>query len=209
MRALTVSPPAVDVVVSFSFALHVPQQPPSPLGLAGRDLPQARGAVQGPAPLQGPEASTRAAVLNHPRRQQLLTYVLQEGAAGPREAARATGIPPTTALHHLVQLKRHGLVLETRAGARILFHAPQQVLLPQFPGWGVLHTWIQANPGQRQKAILAAMQEHGWPRSTTQHRLRLLLAADLVELNQRSYRARAARPPMQSMGFTAQGCHKR
>jgi hypothetical protein len=198
MHALTVHPPArPDVVVSSPSALHVPQ-PPSPLGLAGRDLPQARGAVQGPAPFQEPEASrlTRATVvLNHPRRQRLLAHVLERGAVGPREAARATGIPPTAALHHLVQLKRHGLVLETRAGVRILFHAPQQAPLPSFPGWSILHTWIAQNPEQRQKAILAAMQGHGWPRSTTQHRLRRVLAAGLVELNRRTYRARAVHVP--------------
>jgi hypothetical protein len=177
-----------------------PHQPETQWVGGGGPAARLRGPVQGFTPARplfgspGGVTTEGASLLEHPRRQLLLAYVRERGAVGPREAARAAGIPPTTALHHLTLLKRRGLVLETRTGTRILFHAPQQAPVLRFPGWSILHAWIAEHPDQRQKAILAAMQEHGWPRSTTQHRLRLLLVADLVELNQRTYRTRAAYP---------------
>jgi hypothetical protein len=121
--------------------------------------------------------------LDHPRRQELLAYVLRHEGVGARDAAKATGIPASTVNHHLWMLKRHGLLAHTRDRSRLLFHAPNQRPTPPLPpGMEPLQEWLAVHPGRPQKAALDAMQaSHGWPRSTTQHRLRLLVQAGRLE----------------------------
>ncbi|MEA3203288.1 MAG: hypothetical protein QOI63_963 [Thermoplasmata archaeon] len=126
--------------------------------------------------------------LDNPRRQHLLAFVHANPGAGLREAARATGIPPSSTAHHLGILKRKALLVEARVGARRLYftrapHRPEATAaLRRLPALDTLRAWLKENPATPQKEILDRVQtELGWPRSTTQYRLGLLVDAGLVQ----------------------------
>ena len=128
--------------------------------------------------------------LEHPRRKVIFEYIRQHPGANFREVARNTGIASGTVRHHLNVLERSGQIVEHPHGSTVrLFenHGKfndnwSDVVLLREPALGVVHAWLKANPASPQKAVLEAMEAHGWSRSTTQHRLARLVNGGLATI---------------------------
>lgn len=128
------------------------------------------------------------AVLEFTRRKRILDYVLQNPGANVREVARNTGTATGTVRHHLSILQRHGHLVARAHGATLrLFenHGKYdatwtEVVLLREAALCELHAWLQDHPASSQKAVVAGMQDRGWLRSTTQHRLKRLVHGGLV-----------------------------
>jgi predicted transcriptional regulator len=117
--------------------------------------------------------------LEHPRRQLLYAYIAEHPGANFREIVRQSDLASGTARHHLSVLKRSGHIVEKPHGGTVRFfenHGKYEtswssvVLLREEP-LKQLHDWMMAHPNVPQKAILEGMEQAGWSRSTTQHRL--------------------------------------
>lgn len=128
--------------------------------------------------------------LEHPRRKAIYEYVQLHPGANFREVARKTGIAAGTVRHHLTILERSGhLVEHAHNGTVRLFenhgkfdHNWSDLVLLREPSLAVVHDWLKVHPGSPQKDILEAMEQLGWSRSTTQHRLARLADGGLVTI---------------------------
>jgi predicted transcriptional regulator len=129
-----------------------------------------------------------AKALEHPRRKKLNQYITAHPGATFRELLRGTQIPAGTARHHLTIMRRSGIIFERRHRSTLRFYENHgkfeqswvTVAVLREPQLQQLHDWIKANPNQAQMDILGAMNDEGWMRSTTQHRLKRLEREGLV-----------------------------
>ncbi|MES2155270.1 MAG: helix-turn-helix domain-containing protein [bacterium] len=117
------------------------------------------------------------------RRASILAWVEANPGQGFRALSRGTCIPTGTLAHHLGILKRRGLVADRALGPRRLFYPtdaivddPAKAAMNLHPGLAALYAFVQANGPCMQNVVLAAFEAQGWPRSTTQQRLRRLVA---------------------------------
>lgn len=121
-----------------------------------------------------------------PRRRQIMDALQSNPGIAFRELSRLIGLPAGTLRHHLNVLCRARFIVERRYGATLrLFHAESdanwvELALRRDPALAVLHDWLKLNPPATQRKILETMSAKGWPRSTTQHRLRRLTQAGLA-----------------------------
>lgn len=130
----------------------------------------------------------KAKALEHPNRKVIFEYVQQHPGANFREVARKTNIPAGTVRHHLTVLQRSGhLVEHAHKGTVRLFenhgkfdHNWSTLVFLREPLLAQLHAWIEQHPQSAQKAILEGMEQQGWNRSTTQHRLTRLVQGGLL-----------------------------
>ncbi|MGB0652936.1 MAG: winged helix-turn-helix transcriptional regulator [Thermoplasmatota archaeon] len=128
--------------------------------------------------------------LEHPRRELLFGYIKENPGATFREVVRGTEVPTGTARHHLSVLRRADIIVSHRHHETLRFfenhgrfeQSWHSVVVLRDPEMARLHAWLGKNPGSFQKEILAAMDEHGWSRSTTQNRLKRLQAEGLVSM---------------------------
>lgn len=128
--------------------------------------------------------------LEHPKRKTIFTYVQQHPGANFREVARNTGIASGTVRHHLTVLERAGhLVEHQHQGTVRLFENHGKfdqnwadVVLLREPALNELNDWVKAHGPCPQKDILEGMEQLGWSRSTTQHRLERLVEGGLVSI---------------------------
>jgi predicted transcriptional regulator len=133
---------------------------------------------------------TKEQALEHPRRKAIFEYIQHHPGANFREIARNTSIAAGTVRHHLNVLERSGQVVEHNHGSTVRLFENHgkfadnwaEVVLLREPALGVLHEWLKSNPGSPQKAVLEAMEGHGWSRSTTQHRLSRLVEGGLASI---------------------------
>lgn len=134
-----------------------------------------------------------ADALRHPRRRAIFDYIHANPGANVSEVVEGTGLASGTLRHHLSVLKRAGQVVERPHGGTLrLFENHGRfdadwntVVLLREPVLAKVHAWIAANPRSPQSAIVQALaQTEGWNRSTTQHRLKRLVAGGLVEIRQ-------------------------
>lgn len=128
--------------------------------------------------------------LEHPKRQHVFGYIVDHPGATFREVVRETGFATGTTRHHLTILKRSNAIMEQKHAQTLRYfenHGRYEqswdtiTLLREEP-LAQLHGWLTKNPLCNQKAILAAMMEQGWSRSTTQHRLSRLVDGGLVSM---------------------------
>lgn len=133
---------------------------------------------------------SKSQALEHPRRKAIYEYVAQYPGANFREVARGTGIATGTVRHHLTILERSGhLVERAHNGTVRLFenhgkfdHNWSDLVLLREPPLQAVHDWLKAHPQSPQKDILEALEQVGWSRSTTQHRLVRLVEGGLVSI---------------------------
>lgn len=152
--------------------------------------------------------------LAHPGRNKLHAYIQQHPGATFRELSRETTIPAGTARHHLNILVRGRIIMEKRHGSTLRFFEnhgkfeqtwSREVLLRE-PELKIVYDWLQAYGPLPQMDVLDAMQrEHGWSRSTTQHRLGRLQEGALVEVRPQGrlkiYGAKAAPVALRAPGL--------
>jgi predicted transcriptional regulator len=128
--------------------------------------------------------------LEHPKRQKVYGYILVHPGATFREVVRETGYATGTTRHHLTILKRSNAIMEQKYLQTLRYFENHGrytetwdtiALLREEP-LALLHQWVMGNPMNNQKAILAAMAEVGWSRSTAQHRLSRLVDGGLVSM---------------------------
>lgn len=133
---------------------------------------------------------TMEEALEHPKRQHVFGYIVDHPGATFREVVRETGFATGTTRHHLTILKRSSAIMEQKHAQTLRYfenHGRYEqswdtiTLLREAP-LAQLHGWLTKNPLCNQKAILAAMMEEGWSRSTTQHRLSRLVDGGLVSM---------------------------
>jgi len=128
------------------------------------------------------------------RRLRILDEVAKQPGVSFRGLVRATGMPSGCLRHHVYMLKKQGRLYEVgtqehRSGQdRRSFFLPtakgrveRELLLYQAPQLRTVRDWVAQHPRSPQRAVLDAMQAHGWPRSTSQHRLTRLVDAGLVK----------------------------
>lgn len=132
---------------------------------------------------------TKAEALEHPRRKAIFEHIQRNPGTSFRETARTVGIAAGTVRHHLNVLERAGMVVERPHGATVRFFEQKDsdadwvsVVMLREPALKVLHDWLKLHPGSPQTGILEAMEEQGWSRSTTQHRLLRLVDSGLVAI---------------------------
>lgn len=133
---------------------------------------------------------SKSQALEHPRRKAIYEYVAHHPGANFREVARRTGIAAGTVRHHLTILERSGhLVERAHNGTVRLFenhgkfdHNWSDLVLLREPPLQAVHDWLKAHPQSPQKDILEALEQVGWSRSTTQHRLVRLVEGGLVTI---------------------------
>jgi predicted transcriptional regulator len=133
---------------------------------------------------------TKEEALEHPRRKTIFQYIQQHPGANFREIARNTSIAAGTVRHHLNVLERSGQIVEHNHGSTVrLFENHGKfannwadLVLLREPALGQVHAWLKEHPASPQKAILEAMETHGWSRSTTQHRLSRLVDGGLANI---------------------------
>lgn len=128
--------------------------------------------------------------LEHPKRQKVYGYIISNPGATFREVVRETGFATGTTRHHLTILKRSNAIMEQKYLQTLRYFENHGkftetwdtiALLREEP-LAQLHDWLKENPWSNQKAILAAMAEVGWSRSTAQHRLSRLVDGGLVAM---------------------------
>lgn len=133
---------------------------------------------------------TKTEALEHPKRQRIFAYIQEHPGANFREVSRQTEIAAGTVRHHLTVLERAGHIVEhPHQGTIRLFENHGKfdanwvdAVLLREPPLAKLHAWIQEHPGSAQKDVLEAMEQAGWSRSTTQHRLARLVSGGVVSL---------------------------
>ncbi len=132
---------------------------------------------------------SKSEALGHPNRKLLYDAVLSSPGINFRELSRQTGVAAGTARYHLTVLTRSGLVVEKPHHNVLRFFENHgrfeatwnRVGVLRDPALRELHEWALAHGACAQKDILDAMEsEHGWSRSTTQHRLARLVADGLL-----------------------------
>ncbi|MHB1262263.1 MAG: winged helix-turn-helix transcriptional regulator [Thermoplasmatota archaeon] len=153
---------------------------------------------------------TKAEALEHPRRKAIFEHIQRNPGTSFRETARTVGIAAGTVRHHLNVLERAGMVVERPHGATVRFFEQKDsdadwvsVVMLREPALKVLHDWLKQHPGSPQTGVLEAMEEQGWSRSTTQHRLSRLVDSGLVAIKlQGRYKmySVADRPPSSGDG---------
>jgi predicted transcriptional regulator len=157
---------------------------------------------------------TDPGALAHPRRERIYAYVQERPGTTFREVTRAMGLSPGTARHHIAVLKRDRFVVEHRHQSTVrLFenhgkydHSWSRIVLLREPALGMLYDWLCRHQGSTQKDVLAGMQEVGWSRSTTQHRLLRLALGRLVECqSQGRFKFYRAMEPASQPGSPATG----
>lgn len=128
-------------------------------------------------------------VLEHPNRRRLHDHIHAEPGATFRELQRGADLAVKSTRHHLSVLKRNGFIVEHgHSNTKRFFpnHGAYDdswntVVLLRDDDLARLHAWIAANQGANQRSIVAEAVSWGWPRGTTQHRLRKLVQGHLVE----------------------------
>lgn len=127
-------------------------------------------------------------VLKHKRRAILYGVVLSNPGATFSEVCRKADVPFGAARHHLNVLVRAGLIAERPHKGTLRFFENHgkydktwtDVVALRKPELDMIYRWLQDHPGASQSDVLTAMAQHGWSRSTTQHRLGRLVENGVV-----------------------------
>ncbi len=128
--------------------------------------------------------------LEHPRRRAIHGFVIDNPGTNFRDIVRETGVSSGTVRHHLTILERSGHLMERQFGGTVRFFENHgrynatwsTVALLREPDLADLYNWLEAHPGSFQKDVLTGMEEQGWSRSTTQHRVSRLVDGGAVSM---------------------------
>ncbi len=128
--------------------------------------------------------------LRHPKRASVAEYIREHPGATFRELLRGTGIASGTVRHHVAVLRQHGVIEEYRHLETLRYFERgssesarwKDIVHLREPELARLHEWLTGVGPSFQKDILAASAAWGWSRSTTQHRLKRLVAGGLISV---------------------------
>jgi predicted transcriptional regulator len=117
--------------------------------------------------------------LTHRRRVLLYGTVVSNPGATMNELAGKTGLGRGVAQHHLNILAKAGLIVKRQHNSRLCYFENhgrydaswRERIAFREPELEALYEWVRGHPGALQMQTLDAMEEKGWSRSTTQHRL--------------------------------------